>query len=46
LCSLLDNNDRPQKQVLQVTVGRYDIEITADIITIFEKINSESRKGT
>jgi hypothetical protein len=29
-----------------VTVGRYDIEITADIITIFEKINSESRKGT
>jgi hypothetical protein len=34
-----------QQQVLQVTVGRYVIDIAAEIRIISEKINSEMKKN-
>jgi len=36
-CPLLDNKGRVVQQVLQATVGRYVIEIIAEIKIIFEK---------
>jgi len=44
-CPLLDNKDRVQ-QVLQANVGRYVIEVIAEIRIIFEKIKSGIKKST